>query len=150
VGRLTAPARYGAGLTVCLLTVLAGTGWVFALHHSGVLAAGPRLREALPLQRLAGNDAQPLGRIAVAWLPAGLVAGALLARVGFSRRLPRAALLFALTAALLMLLGGVSDAITESDPLGAFMSAQPGRVAIWAAAALLAAGAAVPRGRRRA
>jgi hypothetical protein len=133
-----------------IAVVLAGVGWLYLLRDSGALSGGPALAEALPLQRLAGNAAQPIGRIAVAWLPAGLVAGVLLVRAGFARRMPRAALLFALTAALLMLLGGVSDAITESDPLGAFMSAQPGRAAIWTAAALLALGAAVPRGRRRA
>jgi hypothetical protein len=135
------------GTTVAV--VLGGIGWLYLLRHAGGLG-GPALAEALPLQRLAGGAAQPLGRIAAAWLPAGLVAGALLARAGFARRLPRAALLFALAAPLLMVLGGASDAITESDPLGAYMSAQPLRPAIWVAAALLALGAAVPGARRRA
>jgi hypothetical protein len=129
--------------------VLAGMGWLYLLRDSGVLSGGPSLAEALPLQRLAGDAAQPLGRIAVAWLPTGLVAGVLLARAGFARRVPRAVLLFVLAAALLMLLGGVSDAITESDPLGAFMSVQPGHTAIWVAAGLLALGAAVAPRRRR-
>jgi hypothetical protein len=78
------------------------------------------------------------------------VAGALLARAGFARRALRSALLFAGAAALLIVLSGVSDAITESDPLGSHLGAQPGRAAIWTAAALLALGAALPRGRRRA
>jgi hypothetical protein len=133
-----------------VVAVLAGIGWLYLLRDSGALAGGPALAEALPLQRLAGDAAQPLGRMAAAWLPTGLVAGALLARAGFARRGVRAALLFAGAAALLIVLSGVSDAITESDPLGSHMSAQPGRAAIWTAAALLALGAAVPRGRRRA
>jgi hypothetical protein len=136
-------------VAIVIGVVLAGLGWLYLLRDSGTLAVGPALAEALPLQRLAGGAAQPLGRIAAAWLPAGLVAGLLLARVGFARRELRAALLFAGGAALLIVLGGVSDAITESDPLTSHMGAQPGRAAIWVAAALLAAGAALPRGRRR-
>ena len=135
---------------IVIVAVLAGIGWLYLLRDAGVLAGGPALAEALPLQRLAGDAAQPLGRIVVAWLPTGAVAGALLVRAGFARRGLRAALLFAGAAALLILLSGVSDAITESDPLASHMGAQPGRVAIWTAAALLALGAAVPRGRPRA
>jgi hypothetical protein len=133
-----------------VVVVLAGTGWLYLLRGSGALAFGPALAEALPLQRLAGGAAQPLARIAAAWVPTGLVAGALLARAGFARRAVRAGLLFAGAAALLIVLSGVSDAITESDPLASHMGAQPGRAAIWTTAALLALGAAVPRGRRRA
>jgi hypothetical protein len=145
-----AALRALALVATAIAVVLAGIGWLYLLRDSGAFAGGPALAEALPLQRLAGDAAQPLGRIAVAWLPAGIVAGALLARVGFARRAPRAALLFACGAALLIVLGGVSDAITESDPLASHMGVQPGRAAIWTAAALLAAGAALPRGRRRA
>jgi hypothetical protein len=134
-------------LATTLAVVLGGTGWLYLLRHVGP-SGGPAPAEALPLQRLAGGAAQPLWRMAAAWLPAGLVAGALLARAGFARRLPRAGLLLALSAVLLMTLGGLSDAVTESDPLGAFMGAQPGRPGNWIAAALLALGAAVPRARR--
>jgi hypothetical protein len=133
---------------VVIVAVLAGIGWLYLLRDSGVLGGGPALAEALPLQRLAGDAAQPLGRIAAAWLPTGLVAGLLLARAGFAGRGLRAGLLFAGSAALLIVLSGVSDAITESDPLGSHMGAQPGRAAIWTAAALLALGAGLP-GRRR-
>jgi hypothetical protein len=133
-----------------VVVVLAGTGWLYLLRGSGALAFGPALAEALPLQRLAGGAAQPLARIVAAWLPTELMAGALLARAGFARRAVRAGLLFAGAAALLIVLSGVSDAITESAPLASHMGAQPGRAAIWTAAALLALGAAVPRGRRRA
>jgi hypothetical protein len=136
-------------LATTVAVVLCGTGWLYLLRHLGP-SGGPAPAEALPLQRLAGGAAQPLWRMAAAWLPAGLVGGALLARAGFARRLPRAGLLLALGAVLLMALGGLSDAVTESDPLGAFMGAQPARAANWIAAALLALGAAVPRARRRA
>jgi hypothetical protein len=144
---LVAGGRALALAATGLAVVLGGLGWLFLLRGAGVLSAGPGLAEALPLQRLAGGATQPLLRLVVAWLPAGLVAGALLARAGFARRWARAALMFVLGAGLLILLGGVSDAITESDPLGSHLGAQPGRAAIWVAAALLAAGAAIPRAR---
>jgi hypothetical protein len=146
---LVAGGRSLALAATGLAVVLGGLGWLFLLRRVGVLSAGPTLAEALPLQRLAGGAAQPLLRLVVAWLPAGLVAGTLLVRAGFARRWLRAVLMLYLGAALLMLLGGFSDAITESDPLGSHLAVQPGRVAIWAAAALLAAGAAIPRERRR-
>ncbi len=151
VGRagLVAGGRTLALAATGLAVVLGGLGWLFLLRGAGVLSAGPALAEALPLQRLAGGAAQPLARLVVAWLPAGLVAGALLARAGFARRWVRAALMLSVGAALLMALGGFADAITESDPLGSHLAAQPGRAAIWAAAGLLAAGAAIPRARRR-
>jgi len=130
-----------------LAAVLGGIGWLYLLRRLDAPLAGPRLDDALPLERLAGGGAQPLARVALAWLPAGLVAGTLLAGAGFARRAPRAALLFAPAALLLMGLGALSDAITASDPLRAHLADQPGRAAIWAAAGLLAAGAAVPRAR---
>jgi hypothetical protein len=147
---LVAGGRSLALAATGLAAVLGGLGWLFLLRGAGILSAGPGLAEALPLQRLAGGAAQPLGRLVVAWLPAGLAAGVLLARAGFARRVTRALLMLVVGAALLMLLGGFSDAITESDPLGSHLGAQPGRAAIWVAAAPLAAGAAIPRGRRRA
>ena len=53
----------------------AGVGWLYALRSAHVLGAGPHVAEALPLQRLAKDDDQPLLRLVAAWLPAGLVAG---------------------------------------------------------------------------
>jgi hypothetical protein len=142
---LVAGGRALALAATGLAVVLGGLGWLFLLRGAGVLSAGPVLAEALPLQRLAGGAAQPLSRLVLAWLPAGVLAGALLARAGFARRGPRAPLMLGVGAALLMALGGLSDAITESDPLGSHLGAQPGRAAIWVAAALLGAGAALPR-----
>jgi hypothetical protein len=143
----------GLGAIVIALAVTgAGIGGLYLLRRNGVLHAGPGLREALPLQRLAGGSTQPLGRVIAAWLPAGLVAGAALSAIGLARRSVRAALMFAACALLLLGAGALSDSITASDPLGAHLGEQPGRVAIWVAAALVAAGAALPgriaRGRR--
>lgn len=145
---LGAARGLGAVLVIVAIT-LAATGWLDLLRRSGLLRAGPFLHEALPLQRLAGNGAQPLVRVIAAWLPAGLAGGAVLYMLGLRSRLARAAVVFAGCALLLLALGALADAISESDPIGMHVSEQPGRVVIWVAAALAAAGAAVV-GRRRA
>ena len=122
----------------------AGIGWLYLLRHAGALAGGPDLTDALPLQRLAGGDAQPLARIAVAFLPAGIVAGFVLRAAGFRRRVPRALGMLAGCAVLLMALAAAADTITASERLSDHLVQQPQRPAIWLAAALVAAGAAIP------
>ena len=141
----SATARHAARAVAMVLVVIAVTaaalGWLDVLRRAGVLhGAGPKLRDALALQRLAGGAAQPLGRLALAWLPAGVAGGALLALIGMRRRIPRGALLFCGCAALLLALDAAADAITASEPLSAHLSAQPGRLSIWAAAALAGLG----------
>jgi sulfite exporter TauE/SafE len=142
-------ARPAAALGVAIGGTAAGIGWLYLLRDAAALDAGPSVREALPLQRLAGGAAQPLLRLVIAWLPAGLIAGVLLAAAGYRRRAVRAAVMFALTLVLLLALGAMADAVTASERLGDHLTAQPGRAATWLAAALVAAGAAMPPGRRR-
>jgi hypothetical protein len=130
----------------CLWTVaatLAGVGWLYLLRGASVLDLGPHLREALPLQRLAGQDGQPLARLVVAWLPAGVVAGAGLRALGVRRRWARAGLAALPCLVVLMFLGAAADAVTETEAIGMHVGAQPGRLAIWVAAALVALGAAL-------
>jgi hypothetical protein len=133
-----------AGLLIAIAVVLAGIGWLYLLRRTGALRVGPRLPEALPLQRLAGGAAQPLGRIVAAWLPAGIAGGVALSLVARFGRPARAALMFVASAGLLLASGALSDAVTASDTVSAHLGAQPGRAAIWIAAALAAAGAALP------
>lgn len=128
----------------------AGIGWLYLLRHAAPLDAGPRVPMALPLQRLAGGAAQPLARLLVAWLPAGVVAGLVLVAAGYRRRLVRAAITFGTTLVLLLALGAAADAVTASETLRSHLAAQPQRAATWLAAALVALGAVVPPGRRRA
>src|SRR5207248_4521909 len=83
------PAAVGSRLGVTIVVLLApvaGTGWLYALRSLNWLAVGPHIPDSLPLLQLARADAQPLGRVIVAWLPAGLLAGLALARVPRSRR----------------------------------------------------------------
>jgi hypothetical protein len=121
----------------------AAIGWLYLLRRAGALHAGPQLAEALPLQRLAGGAAQPLARVAAAWLPAGIAAGVLLSVARIGRRPTRAALMFAVALLLLLALGAAADAVTASEGLRAHLAAQPRRAATWVAAALFALGAAV-------
>lgn len=144
--RVTRPA---AALLVALAVTAAGIGWLDLMRRNGTLPDGPHLREALPLQRLAGSAAQPLVRVIAAWLPAGLAGGAALYFAGIRNRAVRAAVLGALSLALLALVGAMSDAVTANETLREHAAAQPHRLAIWLAAGLVAAGAAVP-GRLRA
>src|SRR5205085_604507 len=70
--------RGALGVAVTVVATAAGVGWLYLLFQWGALDAGPHVSGALPLQQLAGNEAQPLLRVAVAWLPAGVAAGAAL------------------------------------------------------------------------
>lgn len=98
------PRQAGATLAFVLAVViglLAGDGWLYLLRDAGWLGAGPKVGESLPLLQLAGFDAQPLLRLAVAWLLAGALTGLALVWV---RPAPRAVLAGSL--ALLLLLAG--------------------------------------------
>jgi hypothetical protein len=135
--------RVAAAAAAVLVITVAGVGWLYLLRAAHVLGIGPRVTEALPLQRLAGSDAQPLGRVLAAWLPAGMVAGVALRAIGVRRRAVRAVSAGLPCAVLLLVFGAAADAITETDPLGSHLAAQPHRLAIWLAAALVALGAAL-------
>jgi hypothetical protein len=128
-----------AGL-IALGTLFAGVGVLYLVRREGLLAIGPDIRGALPLQQLAGGEAQPLLRMLLAWVPAGLVAGiglALLTRLG---QLARAAVLSALAATILLLAGAAADAIAISDPLGPHLLPQLTRAGWWMSVALFAIG----------
>lgn len=137
-----------AAVSVALLTVIAAIGWLYLLSRSHALAAGPPLRDALPLQRLAGGAAQPAMRVAVVWLAGGLVAGVALRAAGLRSRAGRAVTVLVLVGALLVALGMAADAITASEPLGRHLGPQLHRPATTLAAVLAALAAALP-GRRR-
>jgi hypothetical protein len=122
------------------VAVVAGFGWLYLLREAGILALPPRVPGALALQQLAGDDAQPLARMAAAWLVGGAAVGAGLS--GFSQlgRSARVAA-FALAAALvLLLLGAVTDALTNNQRLSAHLASQAGHAASWVALALLVTG----------
>jgi hypothetical protein len=123
-----------------VLAVFAGTGWLYVLRDSSALAIGPRIVGALPLQQLAGNDGQPLAALVVAWLPAGALAGAALARW---TRVSRAGIALGVAAVAMVLLfaaGAASDAAAISEPVFTHLGAQLGRTGTWTAIGLMALG----------
>ena len=141
-----AARHVAAGLGACLavvLAVLAGTGWLYLLRHDHALAVGPRLRGALPLQQLAGDDAQPLGRMIVAWLPAGLALGLSLAFLTRLTRFGRAASAALGGILLLPAASAFSDAIAQNDPLRAHLRGGLTSPGVWLAITLLIVGVAV-------
>ena len=78
-------ARLARGLGIAVGSVLAvivaqlsGYGWLYALRGWHWLPGPPAIGDALPLLQLAGFDVQPLPRVLVAWLLAGLLAGIIL------------------------------------------------------------------------
>ena len=80
-------AAGSVGLVVSLLLgLLAGFGWVYVLRGLGWLGGGPQIADSLPLLQLAGFDGQPLLRVVVAWVLAGVLAGLPLVRVRPARR----------------------------------------------------------------
>jgi sulfite exporter TauE/SafE len=104
---------------------------------------------ALPLQRLAGQDSQPLLRFVAAWLPTGLVAGAVLARVTGLARGARAAIAGLTTFATLFAAGAGSDAVTANERVALHLGPQFRHGAIWLAAAIVAACVFAAAGRVR-
>jgi hypothetical protein len=135
--------RAVAVVVVMVAAVGGGIGWLYALRHVHALKFGPRLTDALPLQRLAGGAAQPLGRLVVAWLPTGIAAGFALAFVARLRRPARAAVVFVSSLVLVLLIAAASDSLTHNEPIRRHLHEQPHRAATWVAAGLMALGALV-------
>jgi hypothetical protein len=74
-------ARGALTLPIIFVALLAGEGWLYALRSFGWFSSGPMVGDALPLLQLAGFDRQPLSRVVVAWLLAGVMLGIPLYRV---------------------------------------------------------------------
>jgi hypothetical protein len=137
---LARAARIAGAWMVAVGSVAAGIGVLYLIRGTGTLAIGPSVRGALPLEQLAGRDAQPLAALIVAWVPAGLVAG--LALRGATRMGPaaRAISLALLAEVLLVLAGAASDAAAINEPLKPHLIPQLGRPGVLVAVILFAAG----------
>lgn len=133
----------GAVLASALI-VAGGVGWLNVLGGVPLLDAGPPIPGALPLQRLAGNEAQPLARVLVAWIGAGLVMGAVLAAAGRTGRLIRATVAALTGGVTLVVLGALQDSITTSEPLLGHVPPQLTREGLWVAVTVLTACALIP------
>jgi hypothetical protein len=136
--------------TTVVLAVCAGMGWLYLLRRAGGLAAGPQIGGALPLQQLAGDADQPLLRVVVAWLPAGILAGASLVALTRLGALARTTLVLGCSAVLLLVTGAISDAAAISDPIASHFGAQFGRAGTWVAVALMVIGSLLAQAGRAA
>jgi hypothetical protein len=127
-----------------VLCAAAGTGVVYLLRRAGGLSAGPDVRGALPLQQLAGGEAQPLARLLLAWVPAGGFAALALAWLTRLRPATRAIGVAAGFFVVLGLTGALSDAVAVTDPIGPHLVPQLSRPATWVASGLALTGALLP------
>jgi hypothetical protein len=129
-----------AGLALALLAVCAGMGWLYLLRGAGALDAGPRLSGALPLEQLARGDDQPLLRVALAWVPAGVAAGAALAWATGWGRLGRTVAVGVLGFVALFVTGAVSDAVAVNETVVSKLGDQFSHGGIWIEVACLVIG----------
>ncbi|HSD80849.1 MAG TPA: hypothetical protein VLB47_09310 [Solirubrobacteraceae bacterium] len=132
-----------AAVAACVAATVAAVGWLYLLRDVRGLAAGPRVRGALPLERLARHEAQPLLRVLAAWVPAALAAGVVLAWVTRLGGAGRAAVAAGTAFAVLFATGVASDAITASNPPGLYVASQLQHPALWLGTVVMAAGAAL-------
>jgi len=133
-------ARVARGFAAWLLVVLSiagGTGVLYLLRGGDVLAAGPPVGYSLGFQQLAGDAAQPLARVALAFAGAGVAAGlafALLTRL----RAESGALIAAATCWLLGIgTGAAADSIAQNVPFWPRVTPQLGRQASWVTAGIV-------------
>lgn len=139
---VSASLSVALGWLLALLAVLAGMGVLYLIRDESLLRAGPEVGRALPLEQLARQDAQPLGHMLIAWVPAGFAAGLALASRTRIRWVARTLSVTALAAVALLLSGALSDAIAVNDSLSPHLVPQLGRDGTWVAVALFGIGAA--------
>ena len=128
------------GLGLVLLAVCAGMGWLYLLRGAGALDAGPRLSRALPLEQLARGDDQPLLRVALAWVPAGVAAGFALAWATGWGRLSRTIAVGVVGFVALFVTGAVSDAVAVNETVVSKLGDQFSHGGIWIEVACLVIG----------
>jgi hypothetical protein len=132
-----------AAVVLGVVAPVAGVGLLYLLRSAQVAGAGPNIAGSLPLEQLAGADAQPLARLALAWLAVGLVTGALLA--AFTRTTPVVTLpvVAVIAEAVLIVTAGVSDAVAYNLPLLSRLNLPLHDAGTWLAVVFLVIGAAV-------
>lgn len=136
-GRIARAALGLAAWLVALAAIAGATGVLYLLRGAGALGAGPAVGHALGLQQLAGDAAQPLGRVALAFGGAGVAAGlalALLTRL----RAESGALIAAATCWLVGVgTGAGADSIAQNVPFWPRVGPQLDRQASWVEAGIV-------------
>jgi enterochelin esterase-like enzyme len=139
---LARKARCAAAAVLLVVSVLAGVGLLYAFRGLGWLTVGPQVPDSLPLLALAHHDAQPLARMAFAWVATGAAFGALTAWIA-----PRRRALVALLPALILLLlaSDASFALAENLRFTGVLWSRIPPSGLWLESLLFAAGAAIPQ-----
>ena len=141
IGAFVGSALRGLGAALLVLvSVIVGIGLLYAIRGLGWVAAGPSVPDSLSLLALARHASQPLARVAVAWIAAGLAFGWLAGWIS-----PRRRTLVALlpTLILLVVASDTSHALAENLRLSGVLSGRVPPSGAWFEALLFAAGAAV-------
>ncbi len=131
-----------AAIASLLVSVLVGAGLLYGLRGLGWLAAGPGIRDALPLLQLPGFDGQPLARVLVAFLAAGAVFGAALIRTAPTRR---AAVAGVAGLVVLLMVSDAAFAVTHNLRFEPILWHRTPTIGCLVEAVALAIGAAIPR-----
>jgi hypothetical protein len=126
-----------------VIAPVAGVGLLYLLRNAGVAHIGPNSAGALPLEQLDRTDAQPLARIALAWLPVGLAAGLVIATFTRMSRALALTVLALVAATILVVSGGVSDSVTNNESLTQHLATPLGVAGTWVSLAFLVIGVAV-------
>jgi K+ transporter len=116
---------------------------LYLLRNAGIAHLGPSPAGALPLEQLDGTDAQPLARMALAWLPAGLAAGVMIATLARSSRTVILGVFTLVAAAVLLLSAAGSDAVANSESFKGDLTVPLSAAGIWVSLVLLVIGAAI-------
>jgi hypothetical protein len=125
----------GGALGWCLavFAIAGGVGWLYLIRDVHVLAHGPLVSGALPLEELAARGSQPLLRMAVAWLPAGFAAGLALA---LATRLRTVAIALSTGVLALLILGSTtagSEAVSHNETFAEHIGPTLRLSGLWAA-----------------
>jgi hypothetical protein len=128
-------------LPVILVALLAGEGWVYALRSFWWFSFGPMVGDSLPLLQLAGFDRQPLARVVVAWLLAGVMLGLPLFRVPGKRR---ALFVAPVALALLLVASQASFALTRNLRFSDVLWTRSPGLGPWLEGLLLVVGCCLP------
>jgi hypothetical protein len=123
-----------------IVAVAAGIGWLYLLRDLHVPALGPNFNDALPLQQLAGDSAQPFSRMLLAWLPAGLALGVALGALTQAPRTARVAFTALAGGLLLWATTAVSDALALNERVSSHIASALSHGGFWLAVALLCTG----------
>jgi hypothetical protein len=131
-----------AVLFLVLVALLTAFGWLYLLRDAGWLGLGPKLSDSLPLLQLAGFDSQPMMRVLVAWVVAGVLVGVLLGRLG---RAPRVLAAGVPALILLLLASQAAYALARNLRFTHILFSRTPGPGVWLEAACFAVGCALPR-----